>query len=103
MSRREEALKLRAVGLAYAKIGLVMGITPQRVQQLIKPRKSSKLELNAKLMLSTSEAAKLIGVHNNTLRRWAKKGVIKSYLICDRGDRRFKREDIDSFLNREGG
>ncbi len=100
MSRRDEALELRGVGLSYAKVGLAMGITPQRVQQLIKPRKSSKLELNAKLMLSLSEAARLIGVHQNTLRRWANQGIIKSYRIGNRGDRRFRREDIDSFLRK---
>jgi hypothetical protein len=30
------------------------------------------------------------------VRRWADKGILKVYRIGSRGDRRFKREDIDS-------
>jgi excisionase family DNA binding protein len=50
-------------------------------------------------MLTISEVSKLLHIHPNTLRRWADKGVIKSYSISVRGDRRFMPEDIDRFLN----
>ncbi|MFZ2036059.1 MAG: helix-turn-helix domain-containing protein [Dehalococcoidales bacterium] len=50
-------------------------------------------------MLTIGEVSKLLHVHPNTLRRWADKGVIKSYSISVRGDRRFIPEDIDKFLN----
>jgi len=50
-------------------------------------------------MLTISEVSKLLHIHPNTLRRWADKGVIKSYSISVRGDRRFIPEDIDRFLN----
>jgi DNA-binding transcriptional MerR regulator len=46
-------------------------------------------------MLTISEVSKLLHI----LRRWADKGVIKSYSISVRGDRRFIPEDIDRFLN----
>ena len=49
-------------------------------------------------MLTVSEVAKLLHVHSNTARRWANQGVIKTYCIGTRKDRRFKREDIDSYL-----
>jgi excisionase family DNA binding protein len=49
-------------------------------------------------MLTVSEVSKLLHVHPNTLRRWADKGVIKSYCITPRGDRRFISSDIDKFL-----
>ena len=45
-------------------------------------------------MLTTSEAAEMLYLHVNTLRRWNEKGVIKSYRIGPRGDRRFLLEDI---------
>jgi len=49
-------------------------------------------------MLTPREVAQLLHIHPNTLRRWSNNGRIKAYRITSRGDRRFKREDIASFL-----
>jgi excisionase family DNA binding protein len=49
-------------------------------------------------MLTIREVARLLHVHPNTLRRWADKGVIRSFCITPRGDRRFMSQDIDHFL-----
>ena len=100
MSHREEALRLRGMGLSYRKIGLILQLSAEGVRQMVKPTKRIKVKpmLDEKLMLNMSEAAKVIGVHTNTLRRWANKGVVRCYRISTRGDRRFKREDIDRFL-----
>ena len=49
-------------------------------------------------MLTTTEVARLLHIHNNTVRRWADKGIIKAYRISSRGDRRFKRDDIAQLL-----
>ena len=49
-------------------------------------------------MLTTSEVAAILNVHINTVRRWSNQGVIKAYRIGSRGDRRFKKEDILTFL-----
>ncbi|MBA7565266.1 hypothetical protein ES708_06942 [subsurface metagenome] len=57
-------------------------------------------------MLTTSDVARLLNVHINTVRRWSNQGVIKVYRIGSRGDRRFRREDVSSFLaeqNNNGG
>ena len=49
-------------------------------------------------MLTTSQVAQLLNVHINTVRRWSSRGIIKAYRIGPRGDRRFRTEDITSFL-----
>ena len=52
-------------------------------------------------MLTTSDVANLLNVHINTVRRWSNRGIIKTYRIGSRGDRRFVREDIVSFLEQK--
>ena len=54
-------------------------------------------------MLTTSEVARILNVHINTVRRWSNQGDIKSYRIGSRGDRRFRREDVNALLNKNGG
>ena len=49
-------------------------------------------------MLTANELARLLNVHINTVRRWTNQGILKVYRIGPRGDRRFSKEDIASFL-----
>ncbi len=51
-------------------------------------------------MLTTSEVARILNVHINTVRRWSNQGTLASYRIGSRGDRRFKKADIDDFFAR---
>jgi len=51
-----------------------------------------------KPMLTTRELARILHVHINTVRRWSDQGILRSYRIGSRGDRRFSREDITTFL-----
>ena len=53
-------------------------------------------------MLTISDVAHLLNVHINTVRRWSNRGIIKTYRIGSRGDRRFKREDITNFFSSDG-
>ncbi len=50
-------------------------------------------------MLTTSDVARLLGLHVNTVRRWTDKGILNGYRIGSRGDRRYRQGDILSFLN----
>ena len=50
-------------------------------------------------MLTTTEVSRLLNVHPNTLRRWSNKGIIKTYRIGSRADRRFMKDDIERFLS----
>jgi excisionase family DNA binding protein len=40
-------------------------------------------------IIPVSEAAELLHVHQNTLRRWTDQGVIQAFRIGTRGDRRY--------------
>jgi excisionase family DNA binding protein len=50
-------------------------------------------------MLTVKEVAGILGIHQNTVRRWSDMGLLRSLRISQRGDRRYKYEDITSFLD----
>jgi excisionase family DNA binding protein len=61
-----------------------------------------KDELNTKKlepMLTTAEVSQLLNVHPSTLRRWSNEGIIRTYRIGARADRRFMKDDVDRFLS----
>jgi len=49
-------------------------------------------------MLTTTEVARFLNVHPNTVRLWANRELIHAYRLGTRGDRRFDREEVDNFL-----
>ncbi len=46
-------------------------------------------------LLRIREAAEMLGVNPETLRRWDREGKLKAIIISKRGDRRYKKEDIE--------
>jgi len=98
-TRQAEVAELKEAGLSYAEIGRQLGITRERVRQIVegKPKRQNPA-FQSKVMLRTNDVAQLLGIHVNTVRRWSRKGLLKSYRINPRGDRRFKREDVDRLL-----
>ena len=53
-------------------------------------------------LLTTTQVARYLNVHPNTVRQWANKELIHAYRLGPRGDRRFKREELDNFLGENG-
>jgi diguanylate cyclase (GGDEF)-like protein/excisionase family DNA binding protein len=53
-------------------------------------------------LISVAQAAALLGVHPNTLRAWTDAGRLTAYRINARGDRRYRRGDVERLLA-EGG
>ena len=45
-------------------------------------------------LLKIRQAAEMLGVNPETLRRWDKSHKLKPIIISERGDRRYKKEDI---------
>ncbi|HLA16830.1 MAG TPA: GAF domain-containing protein [Candidatus Limnocylindrales bacterium] len=48
--------------------------------------------------LSVASAARVLGVHPNTIRSWSDQGRLRYYRINDRGDRRYRLSDLQRFL-----
>jgi len=49
-------------------------------------------------LLTVREVADLLHVHTNTARRWSDLGLLKSYRVGPRGDRRFRAKDLNNFI-----
>lgn len=76
-----------------------MGMSRERARQIATDKPPPPRP--AKLMLTSGEAAQLLGVHANTVRHWSDNGMLKAYRIGPRSDRRFRREDLDALLKEQ--
>ena len=54
----------------------------------------------APVLVPVGEASQILHVHPNTLRKWSDLGLIPSYRIGQRRDRRFALNDLLAFLER---
>ena len=52
-------------------------------------------------LLTLREAAQILKVHINTLRLWDKKGILVAVRIGEKKARRYKKEDIEGFINKK--
>jgi DNA-binding transcriptional MerR regulator len=50
-------------------------------------------------LLTTKDVAGILGIHQNTVRRWSDLGLLRSFRVSQRGDRRYRYKDIASFLD----
>jgi diguanylate cyclase (GGDEF)-like protein/excisionase family DNA binding protein len=48
--------------------------------------------------LTVAKAARVLGVHPNTIRAWSEAGRLRCYRINERGDRRYRLGDLQRFL-----
>ncbi len=51
-------------------------------------------------LLTLREACAMLKCHPNTLRNWDRKGILKAVRIGERGDRRYKKEDIVKMISK---
>ena len=52
-------------------------------------------------LLTLREAAQILKVHPNTLRLWDKKGLLVAIRIGEKRARRYKKADIEKFINKK--
>ena len=65
---------------------------------LVATHQPTEFFTNVGKMLTVSQVADLLGAHANSVRRWADMGLFPSYRIGLRGDRRFRSDEISTFL-----
>jgi excisionase family DNA binding protein len=51
-------------------------------------------------MLTVKDVGSILNLHPNTVRRWERNGLLKSYSIGPRRFLRFRQEDILDFLDK---
>ena len=49
-------------------------------------------------LLTNRQAAEILNVHVETLRRWDKSGKLKAVRVNERGDRRYKPKDLEKII-----
>ena len=54
------------------------------------------------IFLTVSEVARRLKAHPHSVRRWSDAGILQSYRIGQRGDRRFRSEDVIAFMRLRG-
>ncbi|PIR03777.1 MAG: DNA-binding protein [Candidatus Magasanikbacteria bacterium CG11_big_fil_rev_8_21_14_0_20_39_34] len=52
-------------------------------------------------LLTLKEACEILNCHPNTLRKWDNEGKLKAIRFGSRGDRRYKKENILMFIEKQ--
>jgi excisionase family DNA binding protein len=73
--------------------GGIRGMIRDKIHRLFSSRSRTSTDL------TVQEVAEYLHIHVNTIRRWSDKGLIESYRTGPRGDRRYRLEDVEQFLN----
>ena len=59
---------------------------------------------NLEELLTLKQAAKILNVNTQTLRRWDKQGILKAVRVGTRkgvGDRRYRKVDIEDYITQK--
>ena len=101
----ERLVTLRNEGLTYQEIGQILGLSRQRVAEILSPnRRINSVSVNGRQsaspyeLLSSTDAARFLGVHPNTIRRWSDDGIIHAYRFGKRLNRKFSKTDLEKLL-----
>lgn len=68
------------------------------VQREVRTQMASMAAQQLGPMLTASEVAELLHLHVNTVKRLGDRGELPFYRVCKRGDRRFRLDDVLTFL-----
>jgi IS30 family transposase len=88
MKTKDRIIALHKRGLANTEIAQIVGVSRQRVWEVLHPKENNRRHSISSLM-SIAGIAAVIGVHPNTIRRWSDEGLIPCFRLGPRQDRRF--------------
>ena len=105
MRTKDRIIELHKRGLPNAEIGRAVGVSRQRVWEVLNPIREKERRYDISDVLSTPENAQMtpmsissvatfLGVHPNTIRKWANNGLIRCFRIGPRNDRRFELQHV---------
>ncbi len=95
-SRSGKIRVMKEGGLSFSAIGNKLGISKQRAYQISNGLNNNReVKRTPQTMLTSSDVALLLNIHINTVRRWSNQGILSAYRVGLRGDRRFKRDDVE--------
>jgi lambda repressor-like predicted transcriptional regulator len=104
MRTRDRIIELHKQGLSNAEIGRAVGVSRQRVWDVLHPKeKKRRYDISAVLSapknalispMRISSVAAFLGVHPNTIRRWSDNGLIQCFRLGPRHDRRFQLQHV---------
>ncbi len=74
--------------------------TISKVNRKLDEGKRNILASSMDFPLRTGDVARLLNIHTNTVRRWSRQGILKTYRVGPRGDRRFMPKDVLNLLSK---
>jgi Helix-turn-helix domain len=105
MRTRDRIITLHKRGLSNIEIAQMVGVSRQRVWEVLRPKENNRGNNMSAAVLSASKksqttpmsisgVAAILGLHPNTVRRWSDEGIIPCFRIGTRKDRRFEPQSI---------
>lgn len=99
--RNAAIILLHSLGFSPGEIGKLFHLAEKTVREIYRGQGARLMTGGTGSILTCAEAARVLRVHPNTVRRWADAGKLPSVRLGTRGDRRFKREELEKVV-REG-
>ena len=93
--------KLHDIGMSNIQIAKLLEVSRQRVWVVVNSKPAPKFKGETEKfngLITVREVSIFLGLHPNTVRKWANEGRIKSLRIGPRKDRRFRLEDIQQLV-----
>jgi excisionase family DNA binding protein len=98
---RCKTTKSKETGLTQSVIGARLGMSTEGARPIAKKKNLSKEDSSGfEFHMSTGEVARLLNIHTNTVRRWSRTGILKTFRVGPRGDRRFMPRDVQRLLQK---
>jgi excisionase family DNA binding protein len=98
---RQKIINKEEVGLTQNETGKKLSKSTDKSQEGANRKNTRRENLSgSEFPMSTGEVARLLNIHTNTVRRWSRTGILKTFRVGPRGDRRFMPRDVQRLLQK---